>query len=131
MDGALTNEVDTKMDEDKRIEELPVIVSAAPVKRRRKFNPALKREIVEATLNGSESVSEVARRYDVNANQLFKWRKQYREGLMPPAPTVLPVEVASPPRTGELEICMTQGERILVRGPVNAASLRTVLEVLR
>ena len=38
--------------------------------------------MVEATLEGSRSVSIVARQYDVNANQLFHWRKQYREGLL-------------------------------------------------
>lgn len=121
------------MEDDKRIEELPVIVPRVPplVKRRRKFDPALKREIVEATLDGSASVSEVARRYDVNANQLFKWRKQYREGLMPSSPRMLPVQIASPPCTGELEICMAQGERVLIRGAVDTLSLRAVLEVLR
>ncbi len=27
-------------------------------------------------------MSVVARRHDVNANQLFRWRKQYHEGLL-------------------------------------------------
>lgn len=121
------------MDDVERLEELPALTPRAPVpvKRRRKYAPALKREIVEATLNGSESVSEVARRYDINANQLFKWRKQYLDGLMPPSPAMLPVEVVSPPTTGELEICMAQGERVLIRGSVDAALLRTVLEALQ
>ena len=38
--------------------------------------------MVEATLEGTESVSVIARRSDVNANQLFRWRSQYRQGLL-------------------------------------------------
>jgi transposase len=38
-----------------------------------------KREIVEETLRAGASVSVVARAHDVNANQVFRWRKLYRE----------------------------------------------------
>jgi len=37
---------------------------------------ALKRQIVAETLEPGSSVSIVARRHDVNANQLFQWRRQ-------------------------------------------------------
>jgi transposase len=37
----------------------------------------LKREIVAASLKPGSSVSKVARHYDVNANQVFAWRKRY------------------------------------------------------
>ena len=36
-----------------------------------------RRQIVEETLKRGASVSLVARAHDVNANQVFKWRKQY------------------------------------------------------
>jgi transposase len=36
--------------------------------------------IVEETLVAGASVSIVARRHDVNANQVFRWRQQYRRG---------------------------------------------------
>jgi transposase len=39
-----------------------------------------RRQIVEETLRPGASVSVVARAHDVNANQVFHWRKQYREG---------------------------------------------------
>jgi transposase len=39
-----------------------------------------KRQIVEETLKPGASVSTVARAHDVNANQVFLWRKQYRAG---------------------------------------------------
>ncbi len=37
---------------------------------------------MEETLQPGASVSRVARRYDVNANQVFYWRKLYREGQL-------------------------------------------------
>lgn len=40
----------------------------------------MKRWIVEQTLVPGASVAKVARRHGVNANQVFGWRKQYREG---------------------------------------------------
>jgi transposase len=39
-----------------------------------------KRRIVEETLVAGASVSIVARRHDVNANQVFAWRRQHRRG---------------------------------------------------
>jgi hypothetical protein len=41
-----------------------------------------RREIVEETLVASASVARAARRHDVNANQVFYWRKLYREGRL-------------------------------------------------
>ena len=37
---------------------------------------------VEETLRAGASVSVVARAHDVNANQVFRWRKLYREGQL-------------------------------------------------
>ena len=56
----------------------------------RSWPEALKREIVAASL---APVSAVARHYDVNANQVFIWRKRYREelGAALPAPQLIPV----------------------------------------
>jgi len=41
-----------------------------------------RRAIVEETWLPGASVSRVARRHDVNANQVFYWRKLYREGQL-------------------------------------------------
>src|SRR5206468_9145504 len=41
---------------------------------------AERRQIVEETLKPGASVSRVARAHDVNTNQVFHWRRQYREG---------------------------------------------------
>src|SRR5216684_310830 len=53
-------------------------------RRHRSWPEDLKREIVAASLAPGSSVSLVARRYDVNANQVFAWRKRYRAGSTEP-----------------------------------------------
>src|SRR5260221_13227037 len=50
--------------------------------RRRHWPAVLKRQIVAETLAPGASVSVVARRHDVNANQLLRWRRDWREGLL-------------------------------------------------
>ena len=103
--------------------------------------------MVEETLAGRDSVSVVARRYDVNANQLFKWRQQYREGLLAdepdpqslvpisvtPSPALKPAPeaaVKTAPETGSLEITLAGGHRLVVTGTVCPETLRTALAVL-
>ena len=71
-------------------------------RRHKRWPEALKREIVAATLEAGASVSMVARRYDVNANQVFSWRRRYREASEPsPAssstPGLLPVTITPAP----------------------------------
>ena len=63
-------------------------------RRNRAWPEALKREIVAALFDPGSSVSEVARHYDVNANQVFNWRKLY--GDDPRAPAMLS---SAPPST--------------------------------
>ncbi|WP_175971874.1 transposase [Burkholderia sp. BCC0322] len=47
--------------------------------------------MIRETLEPGISVSVVARRHDINANVIFGWRKQYREGkLVVPALGVAP-----------------------------------------
>jgi transposase-like protein len=45
-------------------------------RRHRSWPEALKREIVAASLAPGASVSVIARRYDVNTNLVFTWRKR-------------------------------------------------------
>ena len=108
--------------------------------RRRRWSKALKRRIAAETLEPGSSVSIVARRHDLNTNQLFKWR---RELLPKPPPaavadgTMLPVEVVPdrarrrPDRVGFIEIEFGGGARICVRGEVAPETLRQVIELLR
>ena len=54
-----------------------------------------RRQIVEESMKPGASVALVARAHDVNANQVFKWRKQYQQGRLElsSAATLLPVKV--------------------------------------
>ena len=58
-----------------------------------------KRRIVEETLAAGASVARVARRHAVNANQVFYWRKQYREGRLGKVSSsnLLPVTISEIP----------------------------------
>jgi transposase len=56
------------------------IVKREPQRKRRSLEE--KRRIVEATLEPDASVARVARAHGVNANQVFHWRRQYRQGLL-------------------------------------------------
>ena len=49
---------------------------------RRRRSVEEKRRIVEETLQPAASVAKVARAHGVNANQVFAWRRQYRQGLL-------------------------------------------------
>ena len=63
-------------------------------RRHRSWPEELKRKIVAASPEPGSSVSVVARRYDVNANQVFAWRKRYREEASAPAALqLMPVTV--------------------------------------
>ena len=111
---------------------------------RRRRSIEEKRRIVEETLAGA-SVARVARRHEVNANQVFYWRKKYREGRLGVSRSskLLPVTVSDIPRSksepgrcastrgvsGALEIQLPKGQ-LRVTGKVDAEALRTVLECL-
>lgn len=103
--------------------------------RRRRYSLAYKQQMVEETLTGEWSVSQVARRHDVNANQLFKWRKLHLDGKLGRRDTqLLPVEISPTVAgrgAGQIDIAFTTGARLSVSGDVSPATLRLVLEVLR
>ena len=110
-------------------------------KRRRTIKE--KRDIVEETLVSGASVARVARRHDVNANQVFYWRKLFREGRLGISmnPQLLPVKVeaerpSEPPKNvvptlspGTMEIAFPKGT-LRIAGSVDVVALRTVLESL-
>jgi transposase len=107
---------------------------------RRSWPAALKREIVEASLTPGASVSLIARRYDVNTNQLFSWRRLYRNGVLgSTGPALVPVSItaapsvvdASPPSvTDAIEIEVPGGYRVRVGAGVGGKALRRVLDAL-
>jgi transposase len=44
-----------------------------------------RRRIVEETLGAGASVARVALKHEVNANQVFQWRRLYRDGKLGPS----------------------------------------------
>ena len=112
-------------------------------RRKRSWPEALKREIVEATFVPGSSVSIVARQYDVNANQLFSWRRRYREKsrllAAPPPPQLIPVTITAEPAAvaaqpsslaEKIEIDIAGKYRVRIGGIVDGDALRRVLDVL-
>ena len=103
--------------------------------KRRRWPEASKRQLVAETLEPGASVSVVARRHDVNANQLFKWRREHQEGAWAVGPPLVPVSLRAQarlaPAGGTIEIVLVGGARVCVSGAVDGAVLRQVLEVLR
>jgi transposase len=110
-------------------------------KRRRTIKE--RRDIVEETLVPGASVARVARRHDVNANQVFYWRKLYREGRLgiSMATQLLPVKVAAERcaetvkgddptlSSGTMEIKFSRGT-LRIAGSVDVVALRAVLGCL-
>src|ERR1700681_4609118 len=74
-------------------------VGGSAIATSRAWPQALKREIVSPSFAPGASVSTVARHYDVNANQVFSWRKRYRDEPRAPAirsaPQLMPVVVTA------------------------------------
>ena len=98
---------------------------------RRRWPDALKRRIVAETLEPGASVSVVARRHDINANQVFKWRRGF--AVVATDAGLVPVRVApaSPSAgAGLIEVDLASGTRVRISGTVDAAVLRQVLEHL-
>jgi transposase len=113
---------------------------ASQVKKRQKRSVEEKRRIVEETLAAGASVARVARRHAVNANQVFYWRKKYREGRLGKGPSskLLPVTLSdstcgkrasSSSAVGSLEIELSKGT-VRVAGNVDVVVLRTAIECL-
>jgi transposase len=108
---------------------------------RRQRTIAEKRKIVEETLVPGTSVARVARAHEVNANQVFGWRRLYQRGRLggekAEATSLLPVRVAdvvAPVRRramnlGRIEVESSKGV-LRLEGTVDAATLRLVLERL-
>ena len=118
-------------------------ITATGRRRNRAWPEALKREIVAASYAPGSSVSMVARQFDVNANQVFGWRKRYRDDPRAPTggsgPQLIPVTVtaetaavATAPSTvtETIEIDLAGKYRVRVSSGVDAQALRRVLDVL-
>ncbi len=70
------------------------IIADADGRRRRSWSVDEKR-MVEESLEPGASVSVVDRRYDVNANLLFSWRRQFQDGRLMAETAPVPVELSA------------------------------------
>lgn len=109
---------------------------------RRHHDRAFKQELVRQSLEPGASVSAIALRSGVNANMLFKWRREHLRGTGPrtaAAAVLLPMEVApaaefmtipasaaptpppsrSAPRNGVIELEFV-GAQLRLRGAVSS-----------
>jgi len=109
---------------------------------RRFWSEDEKRRIVAQTWTPGVSVSQVGRRYDVNDNLIFKWRRDPRfrpagdgEGV----PSFLPVEVVPEPLTplaaaavsdGRIEVALASGHRVSASGSFDVDALCRVVRAL-
>ena len=121
--------------------------------RRRRWSEAQKRQIVAGTHELGVSVPMVAQRYNLNANQIFRWRRLFREAeragatgrfvpvvveaapgqepdaatMGPPSESVVAEGVAA---AGRMEIVLPCDCRVIVDRSVDGPALSRVIAVL-
>jgi transposase len=125
-----------------------IIQPVIPAPKRGTYNrhsEEFKRSVVAQSLRGGTSVARVAREHNVNANQVFAWRKQFSD-VQPSAPaddacTFLPVALAAVPAApvsvvdhsctppGVIELTVGKAQ-LRLEGAVDTAVLALVLQRL-
>lgn len=125
--------------------------------KRRIFSPVLKMNIAQLALAGELSVSVIARQYNINTNQVFRWTREFRQNQVywvkqalqlpssTPAPPLLPVKIqdsllpssdvsvsvkTSVAESSSLTLSFGSGTQLCI-SQLTPALLRTVLESLR
>ena len=125
--------------------------------KRRTFSPVLKMNIAQLALAGELSVSVIARQYDINTNQVFRWTREFQHQQVywvkqalqlpssAPAPPLLPVKIqdsllpssdvsisvkTSVAESSSLTLHLRSGTQLCI-SQLTPALLRTVLESLR
>jgi len=120
------------------IPQATVSASKTP-KRRRRFDAAWKRALVEQALVPGASVAKLARDHDVNTNQLFKWCRQHERANSgaragsPLVPVVIDERSVPSVRTASEALCVTvQMARGTLRldGAIDAEVLRGLVQAL-
>lgn len=126
----------------------PVTSSSLGVdaQKRRHRSKLERRQIVEETLAPGASVAVIARAHGVNANQVFQWRRLYRDGLLEehkPEQQFVPARIIDARRdeqrrapatserhSGTIDI-QIGGVRVRITGSADPDCVRAALEQLR
>jgi transposase len=116
-------------------------------RKRRSWSDEEKRSICLQSLAPGVSVSQVARRYAMNANQIFNWLKDPRFAPSPDKAgnaVFLPIEVCGEPTPlpsglepdtaccshGRVEIALSCGHRLIVEGDFDGTEVARLLKGL-
>ena len=102
-----------------------------------------KRAIVDEAQRTTSSISSVARRHGITPSLLFRWRRellQEQPAASPPEPAFVPLALPSPvemlrpeearPEEGGVVEVELAGARVRIAGPVDWATIATVLGIL-
>jgi transposase len=105
--------------------------------RRRRWSEEQKRAIVTASLAPGAMVSEVARRADVGAGQIYRWRKEFgavANGFAPvliaPPDTAAAAAIGSVCDEPAIEVEFTGKVRVRIPGSVPATLATAVIKAL-
>jgi transposase len=99
------------------------------VQRRRRWSAEEKRAMVEEAEQPGCSVSQVARKYGVNPNQIFNWRRLMREGAL--SAVRADEEVVAASEVKQLRVRIRELERLLGKKTLEVEILKEALEVAR
>lgn len=99
------------------------------IQRRRRFSVEEKRVLVEEAEQPGSSISAVARKYGIHANQLFRWRKLMRDGAL--TAVGADEEVVPASEVKELHARIRELERLLGRKTMENEILKDAVRIAR
>ena len=99
------------------------------IQRRRRWTAEQKKAMVLETEQPGMSVSVVARKYEVQPNQLFRWRRLFHEGAL--TAVRADEELVPSSEVRELKRRIRELERMLGRKTMETEILKDALEIAR
>jgi len=99
------------------------------IQRRRRWAAEEKRALVEEAEQLGASISSVARKYGINPNQLFHWRRLIRQGSL--SAVRADEEVVPVSEVKQLRARLRELERLLGKKTMEAEILKEALELSR
>jgi len=99
------------------------------IQRRRRWTAEQKKAMVEEAEQPGNSISSVARKYEVHPNQLFKWRRLIHEGALLAAQSEEPLVPLS--EVKNLRKQVRELQRLLGKKTMEVEILRDALEIAR